>query len=84
MKDFSQLKKNLKCSFFGLNTIKVAVLGDTSTQFLNQAVREGFEKGFDLKIWEADYNQVERQVFDHASELYQFEPEVVIIFQSTS
>lgn len=84
MKDFSQLKKNLKKDFSKLKAIKVAVLGDTSTQFLIQALRGmGFDNGFDLQIWEADFNQIERQVFDPASEFYEFEPSIVIIFQSS-
>lgn len=41
MKDFSQLKKNLKKDFSGLKAIKVAVLGDSATQFLVQALRGG-------------------------------------------
>ena len=82
-KNFSQLKKNLKKDFTSLNAIKVAVLGDTATQFLSQALKGmGFDYGFDLQIWEADFNQIERQVFDTNAELYEFNPEVVIIFQS--
>src|SRR6185437_14038863 len=84
MKTFSLLKKNLKKDFRNLTAVKVALLGDTSTQFLKQALRgEGFDRGFDLQIWEADFNQVERQVFDPSSELYAFGPGVVIIFQSS-
>ncbi len=84
MKDFSQLKKNLKKDFSKLKTIKVAVLGDTSTQFLMQALRGmGFDSDFDLQIWEADFNQIERQVVDTGSELYEFAPEIVIVFQSS-
>ena len=60
------------------------MLGDTATQFLSQALRgTGFDHGYDLQIWEADFNQIERQVFDNASELYAFGPEVVILFQSS-
>lgn len=84
MKDFSHLKKNLKKDFYGLKAIKVAVLGDSATQFLVQAMRgEGYEEGFDLQILEADFNQIERQVFDPSSELYEFKPEIVIVFQSS-
>ncbi len=84
MKSFLQLKKNLKKDFSNLKTIKVAVLGDTATQFLIQAIRgAGFDHGFDLQIWEADFNQVERQVFDPASELYEYDPEIIILFQSS-
>ncbi len=83
MPTFSQLKKNLKNDYSSLKVIKVAILGDTATQFLIQALRgAGYDYGFDLQIWEADFNQIERQVFDPASELYEFKPEIVIVFQS--
>jgi FkbH-like protein len=49
-----------------------------------QALRgAGHSKGFNLQIWEADFNQVERQVFDPTSELYEFKPDIVILFQSS-
>jgi FkbH-like protein len=84
MKNFSQLKKNLKNDFSNFKTIKIAVLGDSATQFLIQALRgTGYDHGFDLQILEADFNQIERQVFDPTSALYQFNPEVVIIFHSS-
>ncbi len=84
MKDFSQLKKNIKKDFSGLKKIKVAVLGDTATQFLIQALRgTGYDQAYDLQIWEADFNQIERQVFDSGSDLYAFHPELVIVFQSS-
>ena len=84
MKDFSQLKKNLKKDFSRFKKIKLAVLGDTATQFLIQAMRgTGFDNGYDLQTWEADFNQIERQVFDNASEFYAFGPELVILFQSS-
>lgn len=84
MHEFSSLKRNLKKDYTGLKKVKIALLGDTSTQLLSQALRgSGYESGFDLEIWEADFNQIGRQVFDQASELYQFNPELIIIFQST-
>lgn len=39
MKDFYQLKKNLKKDFSSCRKIKVSVLGDSATQFLIQALR---------------------------------------------
>ena len=84
MKKFLQLKKNLKKDFSSLKTIKLAVLGNTSTQFLTEALKGmGFDHGFNLKIWEADFNQIERQVYDLSSDLYEFKPEMVIVFQSS-
>lgn len=84
MKEFSQLKKNLKKDFSNLKPIKLAVLGDTATQFLTQALKGlGYDNGFNLEIWEADFNQIERQVYDLSSDLYEFKPEIVIVFQSS-
>jgi FkbH-like protein len=84
MKDFSQLKKNLKKEFSNLKTIKLAVLGDTATQFLAIALKGlGYDNGLNFEIWEADFNQIERQVLDLSSELYEFKPEIVIVFQSS-
>ncbi len=84
MKDFSELKKNLKHNASDLKKIKVAILGDSSTQFLGQALQgTGFDNGFNLNIWEADFNQISRQVFDLTANLYEMKPEVVIVFQST-
>lgn len=84
MKSFSQLKKNLKSDFTGLKPIKLAVLGDTATQFLTQALRGlGYDHGLDLQIWEADFNQIEQQISDSQSELYAFNPEIVLIFQAS-
>lgn len=83
MQTFAALKKNLKKDYTGLVPVKLALLGDSATQLLAQALRgAAYDEGFDLQIWEADFGQVERQVFDEGSELYAFGPSVVIIFQS--
>ena len=83
MKDFFQLLKNLKKDFTGFTKCKVAVLGDTSTQFLTQAIRTvGYEKRLDLNVWETDFNQIERQIYDASSEFYAFHPDIIIVFQS--
>ncbi len=81
---FIQLKKNLKNDYTNFKKIKIAILGDTATQFLTQALRgTGFNYQLDLEIWEADFNQIERQVFDPTSDLYEFPPEIIIVFYST-
>ena len=84
MKVFSELKKNLKKDFSVLVPLRVAILGDTPTQFIAQALRgHGYEEGFDLQLWEAGFDQIERQFLDMSSDLYEYNPEVVIIFHST-
>lgn len=81
---FKELKRNLKKDFAGFPTIKVALVGDTATQFLALAIRGmGIERGYNIDLFEAEYNQVERQFMDPTSELYEFDPEFVVVFQST-
>jgi FkbH-like protein len=82
--EYLRLKKHLKKSFVGFKNIKLGLLGDTATQFLAVALRGyGYEAKCDLEIFEADYNQIEQQVFNEASELYSYTPDIVVIFQST-
>ena len=83
-KDFSQLKKNLKADLSGLPKVKLALVGDTATQFLVTAIRGmGIECGYNLEVFEAEYNQVERQFFDTSSDLYQFDADFIVLFLST-
>lgn len=84
IKSFNALRKNLKKDFTGLREIRIALAGDSSTQFLNQCLRAyAYDEGFNFTIFEADYNQVETQLLDTSSELYEFGPEYIIIFEST-
>ena len=56
MKIFSQLKKNLKNDFSNLKPVKLAILGDSATQFLTQALKGlGYDHGYNLQILEADF-----------------------------
>jgi len=81
--EFSSLRKNLKKDFSSFPVVKVAILGDTPTQLLHQALRGyGYEIGVSFDIFEADYGQIDMQVMDSTSELYEFQPEYVIIFQA--
>ncbi len=80
---FNTLKKNLKKDFTTLKTIKVCILGDSATQFLNQALRGyGYELGCNFEIYEADYNQIDAQILDISSPLYTFKPQFTLIFSS--
>ena len=64
---------------------KVALLGDTATQLLVTSIKgEAAARNMALDIYEGEYNQVERQLLDPTSELYQFDAGIVIIFQSVA
>src|ERR1700749_3175041 len=84
MDAFTRLKKNLKKDYSGLIPVRVALLGDTATQWLAQAIRgAGDERGLDLRLWEADFSQIAQQVYDPVSALYGSDPQVVILYHST-
>lgn len=81
---FKELKRNLKKDVSNLPTLKVSLLGDTATQFLATAIKgEGIERGYNIDLFEAEYNQVERQVLDPTSDLYAHDAKYIIVFQST-
>lgn len=80
---FDSLKRNLRRHSPDLFKIKIALLGDSSTQLLHQALKgHGVDQGYLFEIYEADFDQIETEVLDKSSTLYKFEPEFVIIFQS--
>ncbi|OFX67888.1 MAG: hypothetical protein A2X12_07325 [Bacteroidetes bacterium GWE2_29_8] len=82
---FQSLKKNLKKDYSSLNKIKIAILGDSATQMYAQAIKGyGYELGINFEIFEADYDQIELQTYNSQSELYEFNPEYVIIFYCTN
>ena len=84
MLSFKDLKRNLKKDTSALQTIKVSLLGDTATQFLATAIKgEGIEYGYNIDLFEGEYNQVERQVLDPTSDLYAFDAKYTVVFQST-
>lgn len=83
MKDFLNLRANLKKDYSTFPKVKVAILGDTSTQFLKQMLYAyGFEIQVDFEIYEADYNQIDLQVFNPDSDFYRFNPQFAIVFNS--
>ena len=79
--DFLALKKNLKRDYSNHKIIKLAILGDSSTQLLNQALKGyGYEKKLNFQIHEADYNQIEQEIYNSSSKLYNTNPDFIIIF----
>lgn len=84
MKTFREIKYNLKKKVLGLPTLKIALLGDTATQFLGTAIKGlGVDYGYKIDLFEAEYNQIEMQIEDSTSDLYRFDAKYIIIFQST-
>jgi len=85
MLTLSQLKKIIKEEIkSNLLIVKVALVGDSATQLLCTAIRGiGVLRGYNIDLFEAEYNQVERQFMDPTSDLYQFDADYIVVFQST-
>jgi len=82
--DFTYLKRNLKKDYSRFKVTKIAILGDSATQLLVQAIKGyGYEARMKFECYEADFDQIEIQTSDTSSDLYKFNPEYVLIFQST-
>ena len=84
MHSFKQLRKYCKETVLQTNAPRMALVGDTATQFLATALRgEAIARGFDINLFEAEYNQVEQQLLIPTSDLHQFDADFIVIFQST-
>ena len=81
---FQQLKKLQKKDCSDLPVIKVSLLGDSATQFLATALKgEAVSRGYRLDLFEAEYNQIERQVLDIGSDFHSFGADFTIVFHSS-
>lgn len=86
MYTFSNLRKhaNDNVSMDGLCS-RLAITGDTSTQFLAIAVR-GYAAldRLPLTVFDSAYNQIEAMLLDSQSELYAFRPDSILLWLSTN
>lgn len=81
---FSDLKKLAKSEIVNSKKIKVALLGDTATQFLNVALKgTAAKEGLNIDVFEADFGQISRQILDPSSEYYEFNPDYTIVFEAS-
>ncbi len=81
---FITLKKNAKQDMTALKEYKLAILGDCSTQHLATSLKGyGYQEGYNLNLFDSDYNQIDAQIMDDTSELYKHQPEAVLLYMST-
>ena len=84
MKSLRDLKRNLKDPSDTDVPFELALLGDSATQHLAEAIRgAGHEFGLNINLWESDYDQIDLQVFNASSDLYESDRDAVMIFQSS-
>ena len=83
MKTLKELKKLAKTELQGPR-YKVALLGDTATQLLATAIKgESVSRNQIIDLYEGEYSQVERQLLDPTSDLFQYDADFLVVFQST-
>jgi FkbH-like protein len=81
--DFKALKKAKKNIDLTWKEVKIAILGDHATQFIKEAlIGYGALNKLNYNIYEAEYSQIDQEILDADSELYQFSPEIVIVTNS--
>lgn len=87
MKEISylELKRNCKKEV-SENFLKysLAVVGTSSTQHLSTAIKGyAYEKNINLNVLDVDYNQLNSQFLDPESEVFNFNPNAILIYIST-
>lgn len=82
---FVELEKNCKkstdtCTDF----YSLAILGNCATQHLAKAIKGyAYKEKIALNVFDADYNQIDAQVMDDSSELYQMTPDFTLFWLCT-
>lgn len=67
----------------GLQKVSIDLLGDASTQMLNIAIKGyAYELGYNFEICEADFDQIDLQIFNSHSDLYDHPSDFVIIAET--
>lgn len=62
---------------------KLAVLGNFAMQFVSKAVEaSAIIHGIELTVYEADYDQIENEIINPASEIYTFSPDAILVCYS--
>lgn len=81
---YLELKKLARQGAAGGPDVRVAVLGDCSTQHLSLAVKGALAgRGLSAAVFDADYDQIIANVIDKDSGLYAFSPDYVVLHHCT-
>lgn len=80
MQTFQELKRAAKLDLANVKETRLTLMGNCATQLLATAVK-GYGKsvGINLSVYDVDYNQIDTQVMDENSELYESKPDFVLI-----
>lgn len=82
---YAELEKNCRKPTQGFaQAYTLAVMGTGATQHFAKAVQGyAYQEGIALTVFDADYNQIDAQVMDAASELYQMKPDFTLFWLCT-
>lgn len=82
---FSELEKNCIKSILDFrDQYSIAVLGNCATQHLSMAIKGfAYEERIALNVYDADYDQIDTQIRDEESELYDFVPNFTLFYLCT-
>jgi FkbH-like protein len=83
--EYSKLAREAKkANFEGLPKVRLALLSDAATQLLVPLLRELFRRGgLAAEIYEAPFDAIELEAFNPSSDLYSFQPDFVVLLNST-
>jgi predicted enzyme involved in methoxymalonyl-ACP biosynthesis len=63
--------------------VKIALLGDSATQFLAMAIRGmGYEAGLNVDVYEADYDLIFETIIDAENKIYEEKFDYIVLFHS--
>ncbi|MEM7658257.1 MAG: HAD-IIIC family phosphatase [Bacteroidota bacterium] len=66
-----------------LLSLRCALLGERTTQFLaGQLPPAGKIKGLEIALYQGGYDQIQAEVLNPTSDLYQFQPEILVLLPS--
>ena len=83
MYTFSELRKANKLVISGEEK-RLAVIGNVATQFFSTGICGAAKlAGINLNVLDTDYNQIDAQLFDQASEVYSFAPDYILLWLSS-
>ncbi|MEM6261842.1 MAG: HAD-IIIC family phosphatase [Bacteroidota bacterium] len=80
---FNQLRKNLKKDFEGKKAVRFALVADSATQLLAQAIRGyGYDVGLNISVYQGEYDQMDLEILNPASSLYTDPRDAIWIFHA--
>ncbi len=85
MYTFHELKKATRNELDdGNKKMRIAILGNCATQFLATAIK-GYAniERIGIEVFDADYNQIDAQLLESASETYEFKPDCILLYLAT-